>query len=42
MIRLTELGGVVVREAPNAAFGKGAIVCDPQGAPFGIMELASP
>lgn len=42
MIRLTELGGVVVREAPNAAFGKGAIVRDPQGAPFGIMELASP
>jgi hypothetical protein len=42
MIRLTELGGVVVREAPHALFGKGAIVRDPLGAPFGIRELAPP
>lgn len=42
LIRLTELGGAVVRDTSDSAIGRSAMVSDPQGASFGIMQLTPP
>lgn len=39
--RLSELGGGIVRAPYDAPFGRAAMVSDPQGASFGIVEMSS-